>query len=159
CQNTIAAVSPTDQTIAALMSTDTQDELHLLSGESFEIQLGHGQHVIDIPALRLGQDCQLTIKGFDDTVAVFRIAGAFRIGTRSKLILDGIKSDNLLWTVSGAGRLVRISSHCDWAGTLLAAKRLKISIGAFTKVEGALIGKRIRMGRESKVVHHPFIAL
>jgi hypothetical protein len=43
-------------------------------------------------------------------------------------------------------------------GTLLAAKRSKMSIGAFSTIE-ALIGKRIRMGRETVVMHRPFTAL
>jgi hypothetical protein len=70
-----------------------------------------------------------------------------------------MKKENILWAVNGAGRLVRISSKSVFHGTLLAAKRAKISIGAFTAVDGALIGKRIRMGRETTVTHKPFTAL
>jgi hypothetical protein len=160
CQNTIDAVSPTDRTIAALMQTKAQGEIHLRAGGSLQIDLTHGQQVVDIDALRIGQDGRLTIKGFEDSVVVFRIAGAFRIGTRSQVTLTGgVKPDNVLWAVAGAGKFVRISSHSMFPGTLFAAKRAKVSIGAFTEIQGALIGKRIRMGRESQVIHKPFIAL
>jgi hypothetical protein len=163
-------VPGTDQTIAALPQTKALGEIHLRSGGSFEIDLDHGQQIVDIDALRIGQDGRLTIKGFDDTVVVFRIAGAFRIGTRTEVtLMGGILPANTLWVVSGAGRFVRISSHVGdgsggvshppFPGTLFAAKRAKISIGAFTTIEGALIGKRIHMGRQTKVIHRPFIAL
>jgi cysteine-rich repeat protein len=160
CVNTLAAVPTTDQTISALVQTKHLSQIHLRSGQSGEISLDHGQNVVDIDALRIGQDGGLTLKGFPDTVVVLRIAGAFRIGTRSHVTLSGgIKPDNVLWAIGGAGRFVRISSRCTFPGTLLAAKRAKISIGAFTVIDGSLIGKRIRMGRESMVVHYPFTAL
>jgi cysteine-rich repeat protein len=164
CQNTIAAVAPTDETIAALEATQPSPvpggQIHLHSGGSLEVVLGHGQQVVDLDVLRIGQDGRLTLTGFPDTIVVFRIAGAFRIGTRSHVTLTGgLKSSNVLWAIAGAGRFVRISSHSTFPGTLMAAKRPKASIGAFTVVEGALIGKRIRLGLESKVIHRPFTAL
>ncbi len=160
CENTLAAVPTTDQTIFALAQTEKLGEIRLRAGGAQQITLGPGQQVIDIDALRLGQDARLTINAPADTVAVFRIAGAFRIGTRSQVTLTGgIKAENVLWAVSGAGRFVRIGSRSTFPGTLLAAKRPKISIGAFTVLEGSLIGKRIRMGRESMVLHRPFTAL
>lgn len=161
CQKTIDAVPDTERTIFALPQTQALGEIRLRAGQSQVINLGHGQQVVDIDALRIGQDGGLTIKGFADTVVVFRVAGAFRIGTRSRVVLENILPANVLWMVSGAGRFVRIGSHTQspFPGTLLAAKRPKVSIGAFSKIEGALIGKRIRMGRESAVLHRPFIAL
>src|SRR5262249_27693032 len=60
----------------------------------------------------------------------------------------------------GAGRFVRISSKIkDFPGTILAAKRPKISIGVFSVIRGSLIGKRIRLGRQTTVLHFPFTAL
>ena len=53
----------------------------------------------------------ITLKGFDDTVVVFRVAGTFRIGTRTHVLLENIKPENILWQVSGAGRFVRIGSQ------------------------------------------------
>ncbi len=159
CVNTINAVLPTDRTVAALVETKALDEIHLRAASSLQIQLDHGQNVIDIPALRIGQDGHLTFKGFDDTVVVLRVAGAFRIGTRSVVTFEGMKPENVLWEIGGAGRFVRIGSHNMFEGTVLAAKRPKVSIGAFTFIKGALIGKRIRMGRLATVEHHPFTAL
>ena len=161
CVRTIDAVPDMERTIFALPQTVNLGEIKLRAGQSQTITLGHGQQVVDIDALRIGQDGGLTIKGFDDTIVVFRVAGVFRIGTRSRVVLENIKPENVLWQVSGAGRFVRIGSHTQspFPGTLLAAKRPKVSIGAFSSIEGALIGKRIRMGRESIVMHRPFTAL
>jgi cysteine-rich repeat protein len=160
CQASIAAVIPTDRVVAALMQTASQGEIRLRAGGSATINVEHGQNVIDIDALRIGQDGGLTINGFEDSVVVIRVAGAFRIGTRSVVSLTGgVKPENVLWVVAGAGRFIRIGSHSQFPGTLFAAKRPKISIGAFTRIDGALIGKRIRLGRETKVVHKPFTAL
>ena len=161
CENTIAAVPDTERTIFALPSTMSLGEVRLRADQSQTITLGHGQQVVDIDALRIGQDGGLTIKGFDDTVVVFRIAGIFRIGTRSHVVLENVLPENVLWMVSGAGRFVRIGSHTQspFPGTLLAAKRPKVWVGAFSTIEGSLIGKRIRMGREAVVRHRPFTAL
>jgi cysteine-rich repeat protein len=160
CVASIDAVPDTDQTISGLPQTVALGEIRLRAGGSRQIDLGHGQQVIDVDALRIGQDGRLTITGFEDTVAVFRIAGAFRIGTRSQVTLaGGLKPDRVVWAVGGAGRFMRIGSRSTFQGTLMGAKRPKISIGAFTSVEGALIGKRIRMGRETSVIHRPFVAM
>ena len=161
CQLSLAAVPVSDQIISSLEATTPppfSGQIHLRAGQSLTINLGHGQQVVDIDALRIGQDGRLTINGFADTVVVFRVAGAFRIGTRSQVTLGPeLKAERVIWNVGGAGRFVRISSRSIFAGTLFAAKRPKISIGAFTVVDGALIGKRIRMGRESVVMHSPFV--
>ncbi|MEO8601164.1 MAG: hypothetical protein ABI629_01170 [bacterium] len=159
CENSIEVVPQTDEIINALVQTKAQGQIRLRARGSLQIDLGHGQQVVDIDALRIGQDGSLRIKGFADTVVVFRIAGAFRIGTRTHVTLDGVLEGNVLWAVGGAGPPVRLSSHVTFPGTLLAAKRSKISIGAFTDVKGAVIGKRIRMGRETTVIHKPFTAL
>lgn len=161
CQGSIDAVPDTERTIFALEPTLDVQEIRLRAGQSQTIELGHGQQVVDVDAVRIGQDGSLTIKGFADTIAVFRVAGVFRVGTRSNIVLEGIKPENVLWMISGAGRFVRIGSNNrnPFPGTLLAAKRPKVSIGAFSSIEGALIGKRIRMGRESSVMHRPFTAL
>jgi hypothetical protein len=150
-----------ERLIFGLPQTMDLGEIRLRAGQSQTIILGHGQQVVDIDALRIGQDGGLTLSGFEDTVVVFRIAGLFRIGTRSSVVLDKVKPENVLWMVGGAGRFVRIGSHTQvpFPGTLLVAKRPKLSIGAFSVVEGSLIGKRIRMGREAKVLHRPFTAL
>ncbi len=159
CEGSIAAVPTTDQIISALEQTAQLPEIRLRANGQFTIVLGPGQQVVDIDALRMGQISKLTIKGTPTTVAVFRVAGAFRIGTRSDVVLEGgILPENVLWAVGGAGRFVRIGSRSTFPGTLIAAKRPKISIGAFTTVTGSLIGKRIRMGRESFVLHAPFVA-
>jgi cysteine-rich repeat protein len=167
CQAALAAVPITEQILFALTRTQSAGEINLRAGQHGTIELEHpdGQNIIDVDALRIGQDGALTVRGLQgaDTsaaVVVLRIAGLFRIGTRSTVRLEGgLTPDHIIWTVSGAGRLVRISSRSTFPGTLFAAKRPKISIGAFTVIDGSLIGKRIRMGRASRVNHSPLVAL
>ena len=160
CTKSIDAVEPTDETIAALVQTKALGEIHLDSGGSVKIDLDHGQNVVDIDALRAGPDSTITLNGFDDTVVVLRIAGTFRLGTRTQVLAPNIKPESILWAVSGAGRYVRISSKIkEFPGTILAAKRPKISIGVFSVIHGSLIGKRIRLGRQTTVLHFPFTAL
>jgi cysteine-rich repeat protein len=162
CQNLIADVPALDQLMAGLVQTEDLGPVHLRSGGTLEIDLGHGQNVVDIDAWRVSRDCKITINGFSDTVVVFRIAGIFRVGTRTQVTLAGdLKPNNVLWAVAGPGPgvVVRIGSRAQFPGTLLAAKRAKIKIGAFATIEGSLIGKRIRMGLSSKVLHRPFTPL
>jgi len=160
CEHSIEAVNPTDQTIAALESTQSLGEIHLAAGGSYQIDLDHGQNIVDIDALRAGPDSKITLNGFDDSVVVLRIAGTFRLGTRSQVLAPNIKPESILWAISGAGRFVRISSKVkEFPGTILAAKRPKVSIGVFSVIHGSLIGKRIRLGRQTTVLHFPFTAL
>ncbi len=166
CVDAINAVPDMEKVIASLQSTQSLGDKHLPTNSSLDIVLDHGQQVVDFDALRVGTGSHITIHGFDDTIVVFRIAGTFRIGTQSVVTLTGgIIPDNVLWAITGTGRFARLSSHIGdgaavpFPGTLFAAKRPKISVGAFTNIEGALIGKRIHMGRATKVIHRPFLAL
>jgi cysteine-rich repeat protein len=166
CVKLINAVPDMEKTIASLQSTQSLGDEHLSASSSLDIVLGHGQQVVDLDALRVGTGSHITIHGFADTIAVFRIAGTFHIGTKSVVTLTGgIIPDNVLWAIAGAGRFARLGSHIGdgavvpFPGTLFAAKRPKISVGAFTHIEGAIIGKRVHMGRATKVIHRPFLAL
>ena len=158
CVNTIDAVPTREQTISALAPTRTWARSTCAPAVAAQIELGHGQNVVDIDALRIGQDGGLTIKGFADTVVVFRIAGAFRIGTRSDV--DAHRRHQARATCSGwsrRGPLRRASAATrTFAGTLFAAKRPKISIGAFTHRRGRADRQAHPHGpREPGVMHWP----
>ncbi|MGH7785678.1 MAG: hypothetical protein ACRERC_02370, partial [Candidatus Binatia bacterium] len=162
CQTAIETVAQSERIIAGLLQTKAQGIIRLSPGSSLEIELGHGQQVVDIDALRMAHDSKLIVRGFEDTVVVFRVAGVFRMGLRAEIQLAGGllgKAENVLWAIHGAGSFVRLRSESIFAGTLLAAKRSKIMIGRYSHVDGAVIGKRIRTFLATKVIHSPFTAL
>jgi hypothetical protein len=157
CLDLIAAVPIDAATIAALPQDLSAGEIRLHAGGAATIALGHGQQVVKIDAIRMGRASKITITGFPDTVAVLRVAGAFRVGTRSKILLEGgLTEENVIWNVEGAGRAVKFGTITEVPGTIIAATRKRISIGAFTIVNGSLAAKRIKMGREATVNHIPF---
>jgi hypothetical protein len=67
--------------------------------------------------------------------------------------------DRVLLSIEGPGRLAKIGRGASAPGTVIAAQRPRIRLGPNSLVEGALIGKRVKMGRGSIVDHVPFVAL
>jgi hypothetical protein len=124
------------------------------------INLPGGQQVVDIDELRLGRNVKVIINGQADTVAVLRIHGRFRIGPLSSIMLGGgLTADHVLISIEGPGRLAKIGRGGSAPGTVIAAQRPKIRLAPYAVIEGALIGKRVKMGQGSVVDHVPFVAL
>jgi hypothetical protein len=159
CLDLIAAVPINAATIAAMPPDLEGGEIRLRGGGQTQINLGHGQQVIKIDAIRMGRASSIIINGFEDTIAVLRVSGAFRVGTRSKILLQGgLTENNVIWNVEGAGRAVKFGTITQIPGTIIAATRKRIAMGAFSILNGSLAGKRIKMGREATVNHIPFTA-
>ena len=159
CLDLIAAVPINAATIAAMPPDLNVDQIRLRGGGTAMIQLGHGQQVVKIDAIRMGRASTLTIKGFADTIAVLRVTGAFRVGTRSKIVLEGgLTVDHVIWNVEGPGRVVKFGTITEVPGTIIAATRKRVAMGAFSELNGAIAAKRIKMGREATVNHIPFTA-
>ena len=157
CDDILTSIPEIERILAGLTPTQEINEIRLRRGGSTQIDLVSGQNVVDIGSFRVGQDGRVTINGPEDAWVVFRVKGRFRIGTRSSVITaGGIPPNAVLWSVEGIGRSVRIGSRSTFEGTIIAAKRAKVSVGAFTVVRGALEGKRVRMGGISAVEHFPF---
>jgi len=161
CHSTIAAVPVTDALVASLVQTKKLGDIDIPPDGTMQIDIDHGQQVLDIGTLHVGPRAHLILNGFADTVVVLRISGNVRIGTLVQVTLGpGMTPNNILWTVLGAGRAVLIPSHItDFPGTVLAAKRRIVWVGVSTTVQGALIGKRVRLSRQSTVFHRPFTAI
>lgn len=161
CIDAMSAITVTEQTIAALVPTANWGKIYVRAGTpNFQLELGPGQQVVDIDYLRVRADSTFTIKGTPDTVAVLRLRGDLRLGARAHIVLaGGLKAENVLWLVQGAGRFVRFNNDSTFAGTLIAPKRSKIVAGARTEVQGALVGKRVRIRDTGRVLHRPFGAL
>lgn len=157
CEDIIDDIPQKERLLTGLTSTQQIEEIHLRRGQAQTINLQPGQNVIDIESFRVGQDGKVTINGPENSWVVFRVSGRFRIGTRSTVLTTGgITPGKVLWSIEGTGRPARVGSRSIFEGTILAAKRSRISIGAFTVVRGALWGKRVRMGSNSAVDHKPF---
>ncbi len=160
CDDLIVSIPEMERILAGLTSTANLGDIHLRRGGSTTITLGPGQNVIDIESFRVGQDGTVNINGPEGSWVVIRVPGRFRVGTRSKVsTTGGITPNQVLWSIEGIGRSAKIGSRATFEGTIIGAKRSKVSIGAFTVVRGALIGKRVRMGGISAVDHMPFTAM
>lgn len=160
CLDTLDGVPATEEMVGLLTQTRSFAKIFLRPGAQETIALGGGQQVVDIDALYLRRGATLTITGAADTVAVIRIASALRVGAQAKIVLGGnLSADRVLWMMTGARSAVRLNSESQFAGTLIAPKRRKIVVGAQVQVQGALIGKRVRIRRETHVIHRPFAPL
>ncbi len=160
CDDLLISIPEMERILAGLTSTQEIEEIHLRRGASTTINLGPGQNVVDIESFRVGQDGTVNINGPEGSWVVIRIPGRFRVGTRSNVTTTGgITPNQVLWSIEGIGRAAKIGSRATFEGTIIGAKRPKVSIGAFTVVRGALIGKRVRMGGISAVDHMPYTAM
>ncbi|MDX2167425.1 MAG: hypothetical protein SF182_10190 [Deltaproteobacteria bacterium] len=160
CLATLAGVPTTEEMVGLLPSTQSFPKIFLRPGATQEIVLGPGQQVVDIEALYLRRGAKLTIRGEASTVAILRVAAGLRVGAQASVLhAGGLTPDRMLWMVGGARGPVRINSEGKFDGTLIAPKRRKIAVGAQVEVQGALIGKRVRIRKETQVVHRPFTAL
>jgi cysteine-rich repeat protein len=160
CMDTLNGVPATEEMVGLLTSNQSFPKIFLRPGATQEIVLGPGQQVVDIEALYLRHGAKLTIRGEATTVAILRVAAGIRVGALASVLHAGdLTPDRMLWMVGGARGPVRINSEAKFDGTLIAPKRRKISVGAQVEVQGALIGKRVRIRKETEVVHRPFSAL
>jgi hypothetical protein len=160
CLDAIANVPLISETIAAFKPTRAVGTIRLRAGGTFEIELGDGQEIVDIEAVRVGRAGKIIISGTENTVAVLRVKGSFKLGTESEIVLaGGLTADRVVWNVQGAGGTVKLGSETTMEGTFIAALRPKVSIGVFSSARGALMGERVRLGREVMVDHVPFTPL
>jgi hypothetical protein len=160
CLDAIENVPIISETIAAYRPTRAVGTIRLRANGTFEIQLGPGQEIVDIEAIRVGRAGRIVISGTDTTVAVLRVKGSFKLGTESQIVLTGgLTPDRVVWNIQGAGGVVKLGSETVMQGTFIAALRPKISIGVFSSATGALMGERVRLGREVLVDHVPFTPL
>lgn len=160
CMDTLNGVAATEEMVGLLTSTQSFPKIFLRPGATQEIVLGPGQQVVDIEALYLRQGAKLTIRGDATTVAILRVAAGIRVGALASVLhAGGLTPDRMLWMIGGARGPVRINSQGKFDGTLIAPKRRKIAVGAQVEVQGALVGKRVRIRKETEVIHRPFSAL
>jgi len=159
CEDILANIPIMERMLAGLAATTLNTpltDIYLRRGGSLTINLKPGQNVIDLESVRLGQDTTLKIVGPADSWVVFRVKGRFRVGTRAQVTTTGLPPNHVMWSIEGIGRPARVAARAVLEGTVLAAKRSKVSVGAFGLVRGALMGKRVRMGGAAAVEHRPF---
>jgi hypothetical protein len=147
--------------IDGLPQTMKLGNIRLREGNApLQINLPSGQQVVDIDELRIGRTVKLILNGQPDTVVVLRVHGRFRIGLLSSVMLaGGLTADRVIWSIEGPGRGAKIGRGGSVPGTIIAAQRPRIHLGRFGLIEGALIGKHVKMGLGSIVDHVPFTAL
>ncbi len=77
----------------------------------------------------------------------------------STLVLEGILPDHLLWNIEAPGHSAKLGESTTFAGTIIAAQRPKIAVRAYSTLQGALMSKRVLMGRSTVVEHMPFVPM
>jgi cysteine-rich repeat protein len=161
CDDLLADIPEMERALAGLVPTAAMIEnIRLRRGENFTINLSPGQNVIDIGAIRAGPGTRLTINGPPGSWVILRVKGRFRIGTIANFVTaGGVTPGEVLWYVEGIGPPARVGAGSVIEGTIIAAKRSKLSLGAGTIVRGALVGKRVRLARGSGVSHRPLTFL
>ena len=126
CNTAIDEVPVLSALVAGLVPTESLGTIKLSTGGSTTIDLSSGgQHVVAIDAFLVGRGGTVRIKGPDTTTAVLRVLGAFRFGTGSTLVLEGIRPDHLLWNIEGPGHSAKLGESTTFAGTIIAAQRPK----------------------------------
>jgi hypothetical protein len=130
------------------------------------ITLGAGLQVIDVEQVHLGGSARLRLRGQADTVLVIRVRGHLRLGARAAVILEDnglgqgtLAADRVLWNVQASRSRTSLGAFSQFAGTLMTSGQRGIRVGSGAAIDGALFGRRVRMGSQSTVVHAPFTAL
>lgn len=160
CAAAVAAVTEDGAAVAAVGAGQSIDSIRLRHGDSMTLTLGSGQQVVSVGSVALGQGATLTISGQPDTVAVIRVARAFRIGARAQVLLDGgLQPRHLLWSIEGDSGSVRVGGGAELVGTLLAPARPKIALSTLSRFTGAAYGQRIDLRADMDLRHVPFTAL
>ncbi len=146
-----AACKPCDEGKSALATKATVQKLVL----TFD----GGLQVLDVRRVGLAGKTVLVLRGEADTELLVRLQRSLRNGTESKVILEGMQADQVLWVAMGRfGGTPRISGASTWRGSILASERGSgIFLGAGSYTEGGIYGKRILVkGPNTTIQHMPW---
>lgn len=123
------------------------------------VTVGSGLQVLDLRRVTLAGKTVLVLRGQDDTELLVRVARSLRNGSESKMLLEGMTSDQILWVATGRfGGKPRVSGASTWRGSILATERRSgIFLGANSYTEGGIYGQRIlAKGPKTTVQHFPW---
>jgi hypothetical protein len=123
------------------------------------VTFGSGLQVLDLRRVTLAGKTVLVLRGQADTELLVRVDRSLRNGSESKMILEGMTSDQILWVATGRfGGKPRVSGASTWRGSILATERRSgIFLGANSYTEGGIYGQRIlAKGPKTTVQHFPW---
>jgi len=123
------------------------------------LTVGSGLQVLDLRRVTLAGKTVMVIRGEEDSELLVRVARALRNGSESKLLLEEMTSDQVLWVAAGRfGGKPRVSGASTWRGSILATERNSgIFLGANSYTEGGIYGKRILVkGPNTTIQHYPW---
>jgi hypothetical protein len=179
CGDTLASLAVISQGIAAYTPSVAErvslanacpfcrdQEMRLGAGGTGQVTVGGGLQVIDVEQVHLAGGARLQLAGQDDTVLVIRVRGHLRLGARARVVLISngaglgtLTADRVLWHVESPRGRASLGAFSEFAGTLLSAGKPSIRLGIGARVDGAVLGQRVRLGNSSTVNHIPFMAL
>ncbi|MBI5505242.1 MAG: hypothetical protein HY899_10605 [Deltaproteobacteria bacterium] len=115
--------------------------------------LGSGSIVIDAESIDLASMSRLTIAGAASTEqVVVHVRGRLTLGLGASIVVEGFSAERLIFVVDGAVNL-RLQTSLD--GSLLAAGTLRL--GSDASVNGAVLGRTIKLAPSARVALQPFV--
>ena len=123
------------------------------------LTFGSGLQVLDLRRVTLAGKTVMVLRGEGDSEVLIRVDRSLRNGSESKMLLEGMTSDQVLWVATGRfGGKPRVSGASTWRGSILATERRSgIFLGASSYTEGGVYGQRILVkGPNTTIQHYPW---
>lgn len=122
------------------------------------VTVGGGLQVLDVRRVLVSGDTVLEIRGAADTELLVRLERQLRSGSKGRVRLVGMGAEQVLWVAQGRfGGKPQIGGGSRFAGSILAAERGGIFVGAGVYLEGGLYGRRILVkGPDTTILHRPW---
>jgi len=153
CSDARTLVTSRRSDFLALAGTAKLDAVAVKRTKTTTITLSPGQNVIDVPSILVRHYGTLRLQGVAGTTQVIvRVSGNMKLGTASKVALQGMTPDQVLFLVEGNFTQRRAS---ELNGTVFVAKTAYVGWGA--TVFGQFIGTgNIRVRRNATVEPNAF---
>jgi hypothetical protein len=162
CPNAADQADQRRQVLALLPANLSSGSTVLHTNSTLDLSSESGVVVVDYAGLRLKSSVTLTIQGNASIDAVIvRVAGDLRVGSRGRVITQGISvgpngspAERVLFLVTGTATL---GKGAELEGTVFSQGRLAVSRSS--RITGALItaNPTLRLGREVQVDHKPWV--
>ena len=108
--------------------------------------------VLQLSNFSLSASATLTLQGSANTNFVINVSNQFSLTGGSKIVLDGVSWDDVLFNVVNTGSDVKVSGQSTLNGVLMANKRT-VELSGGSLVNGEVIADRIKMSGSSEINH------
>lgn len=130
------------------------------------LSFGAGTHVVAFDSVALGTEAELVLEGQDDTILLLHIREKLFVGIGGKVVLTDngtgqgqLRPWNVLWILDGPKGNASMNRDTQLAGTFLFRERKQLRTGTGLRLDGAAMGRRVKIRGSAHVHHVPFTAL